>query len=653
MIWDATTMKSRNILLADNDPVFLDNCAEYLESFGYRVVKAANPVEARDILETSYVHLAILDLRLTNDDEKDRSGLMVAKKYAPSIPKIILTKFPAHEDVRDAMMLEQGPLPPAVDFVDKRKDLSALLEAVNQAFALHIHINWDLVIEWKEDKPFGLVNRIEPTIEGVSLLSRVEEFEDLFYRLFGDKNQIRVERLLWEHDRRVALIVFAFKEGMKPESFIVVCGQNAVVNREVQRYKEFAPKAPGDTAIFLSEKTKAETTHFAANVYALAGNDLEEVQTLADLYRLGPEKIFNTALKYLYQVTLKSWHQEKPISERGSTPNVLYSERLHLTNLDPQQLEARISAVESQIPRLNARISQTSETLSVHFKNHTFTHQHPIRLFRQIIESEQLDLFITVPGVLSGDNILVDKTGRTWLTDFAEAGLAPTLWNFVTMEAIIRFDWVETKELQRIYELERSFVFTDFAKPDIRDLEPVMRKAARAIQTIRKLAARTIGNDVVAYQQGLFLIAARRLADFDPIGPVTATELARLGHSLLSMAMIGEILDQEKKDNRSIAPVQSERIRILDEKARIVMVGNRRERLTPQNFVLFKYLYDKANQICSKEELLKEVLKDAYDDGYLHTLVGRIRKTIEDDPENPRFLVTELNAGYRLILKPK
>jgi two-component system KDP operon response regulator KdpE len=95
--------------------------------------------------------------------------------------------------------------------------------------------------------------------------------------------------------------------------------------------------------------------------------------------------------------------------------------------------------------------------------------------------------------------------------------------------------------------------------------------------------------------------------------------------------------------------VRSDQIRIVDEKARIIMVGDRKERLAPQPFEVFRYLYLHANEVCSKEELLK----GEYDEGYLHTLIGRIRKVIEEEPEHPRYLITEPNAGYRLISKPE
>jgi DNA-binding response OmpR family regulator len=262
-------------------------------------------------------------------------------------------------------------------------------------------------------------------------------------------------------------------------------------------------------------------------------------------------------------------------------------------------------------------------------------------------------LVINVPGALTGENILADETGRTWLTDFADAGMAPFFWNYVALEATIRFDWVEISDLLRLQEMEHCLINSDFAKPDIRDLEPNVRKPAQAISMIRKLAARIVGRDERDYHLGLFFQAARRLADHHPGSPLTAGELARLAHTWLAMAMIAEKIKEGKHNPLMSRAVQTSGLRIRDEIARTIFVGNHQVDLAPQPFALLHYLFLNANRVCTKEELIKNVLKNEYKEDYLHTLIGRIRKVIEDDPEIPLYLITVPNAGYRLIPNPE
>lgn len=641
------------ILLADNDPDFLETRTEFLEREGYRIMTAGSPSEAERLLGDARLHLAILDVRLKNDDDdKDISGLGIALNQAyRNVPKIILTGFGGVQVAR-SVLKPSGRFTPAINYIEKAEGPEALIQAVREAFAEHVKINWDLHIDWKARDAFALVNLIEPELERERLLNRAEELEDLFRRLFYEKEHIRIERLLWQHNGRVALVVFAFKEGAKPESFVVVCGQNAIVNEEAQNFDEFAPKAPGDTGVALGEKMRAETTHFAANAYTLAGNDLENVQTLAELYRGGPEKVFNATLGVLYQETLKAWHQEKLVRQGGGILESLYRQRSQLTD-NQERFEERLKAIEIQIPTLETKIERTGETLTTHFKSQSFTYPNPTSLLSQTVGAEQSELLITVPGMLSGDNILTDATGHAWLTDFAEAGLAPLLWNYVTLEAAIRFDWVETKELQRRHELEHCLIFSDFARLDMSDLEPAVRKPARAIQVVRKLAARTVGREEMAYHLGIFFHAGRRLADFNPAYPLTSTELARLAHVLFSMAMIAKKIGEDKDETFGSASAQADELRILDETARKILVGSREVVLARQPFALFHYLFLNANRVCAKDELVKSVLKNEYKEYYLHTLIGRIRKDIENDPDKPRFLITEPSVGYRLIPKPE
>lgn len=122
-----------NILFADNDSFFLTTRSEFLEQHGYQIVPAGEPLEAKRIIEQGQVDLAILDLRLINDDDdKDVSGLSVAKESFPAVPKIIMTRFPSVEAVRAALGPALDGLPPAVDFVAKQEGPQALLTAVRK-----------------------------------------------------------------------------------------------------------------------------------------------------------------------------------------------------------------------------------------------------------------------------------------------------------------------------------------------------------------------------------------------------------------------------------------------------------------------------------------------------------------------------------------
>src|SRR5262245_48079331 len=108
-------MPKPKILLADNVASSIDAYAEYLELFGYNVQKVFTPEDCLRALREGLAHLAILDLRMRDDsDEKDISGLTVAKQSSPHIPKIILTAHPTWEMTRESLVLVDHEFPPAV-----------------------------------------------------------------------------------------------------------------------------------------------------------------------------------------------------------------------------------------------------------------------------------------------------------------------------------------------------------------------------------------------------------------------------------------------------------------------------------------------------------------------------------------------------------
>jgi DNA-binding response OmpR family regulator len=651
-------MADAYILLADNDPDSLALTSEYLESVGYKVLKASSPSEARDILEHHRAHLIILDMRLIDDDnDKDRSGLTLAKEVAPSTPKIILTKFPTYQDVREAMRLDSTSLPPAIDFLNKLDGLEKLEEAVKEAFSTYVRISWDLIIKVNDLNQVGflnLLNLIEPGLEGGLLLNRAEELEDLFRHLFYEKNEIRIDRLLWQREGRIAVSVFAFAEGKAPESLIVVCGQNASVMNEARRYREHAPRAPGPNATVLV--ASGQTTHFAANAYTLAGAKLENVHSLAELYRSGSDKALIAALKTVYERTLTEWHQEKRILEENRTIDELYRERLGFKADRASQgaFKERVQALVRQIPTLGVVIECVSGSLIISFGEQSFSYPDPTSVLYQSFDIGRPALLMNSPGILSGENILSDAGERVWVTDFAAAGLAPLLWNFVALEAAIRFDWIEASKLQWIHDLDQYLLTSEFSRLDTSDIEAPLRKPMKAIHFIRTLAFKTAGRDPINYNLGILFQAASRIVEFNPTFRLTPNELARLAHVLIASAMIcGHVM--KKKHDSAITEQQEQSGIRIDKVNRVVWVGGARVLLSVQSYNLLCNLYDHPNQLRTRRELIEQVLREKYDEldksqiSRLNMAIHRLREKIQDDPEKPRYLVTQPGGGYRLV----
>lgn len=641
------------ILFVDNDPDFLATRAEFLERAGYQVTKATNLADAEKHLREGLIHLAIIDIRMMDDDdEKDVSGMtLINADFARAITKIVLTSFNTPL-VRDLVRAAQPGQPLIIDVIEKGEGPATLIEAVNEAITRHVRINWDLVIDWKARDHFSLVKLIDPELEGERLLNRAEEFKYLLCRLFYEKDQIRIQRLLWQQPGRVALIIIAFKKGMHQESFVVVCGQNAILNQEMGSFKEFAPDAPSETGTKLS--AAEETPHFSANAYTFARMDLEHVKSLNELYHIATPKLFKETLTTLFQRTLAEWHQDRPTYVESSL-ELLYQHRLQLPDIAASHIyfEERVRAIEKHALEHSLRIEHVGDRVSFILGEKEFSFSNPLLLLLSHRNEADGTLIVNVPGNLTGENILVDEASHAWLTDFATAGQAPIFWNYVALEAVIRFDWTDTHSFLRRKELEDCLIHGELTKPDIRSLEPEMKKPAQAIVGLRKLASRVAIQNVADYQLGIFYQASRRLADFNPAYSLSTAEFMRLAHIYLSMAMLTSSLLEKMHGGAAKKTDRAGEIVILDRKARLISVGGRTLRLTRQHYALFEYLYNKAGEVCTKKELVSEALQGNYSEEYAHTLVMRIRKRIEDDPEEPRYLINEPSAGYRLIIKPR
>jgi two-component system KDP operon response regulator KdpE len=90
----------------------------------------------------------------------------------------------------------------------------------------------------------------------------------------------------------------------------------------------------------------------------------------------------------------------------------------------------------------------------------------------------------------------------------------------------------------------------------------------------------------------------------------------------------------------------------IDLAARIVTLAGTRVVLTPKEYKLLQILAQHAGNVVTHQYLLKEVwgTQHVHDTHYLRIFVRKLRQKVEDDPTQPRILLTELGIGYRLAI---
>ena len=88
----------------------------------------------------------------------------------------------------------------------------------------------------------------------------------------------------------------------------------------------------------------------------------------------------------------------------------------------------------------------------------------------------------------------------------------------------------------------------------------------------------------------------------------------------------------------------------VDLARRHVRVGDRDVHLTPIEYKLLAVLVRSSGKVLTHGQLMKEIWGPAHDDQAHHVRVhmAQLRRKLEVDPAQPRYLLTELGVGYRL-----
>ncbi len=81
---------------------------------------------------------------------------------------------------------------------------------------------------------------------------------------------------------------------------------------------------------------------------------------------------------------------------------------------------------------------------------------------------------------------------------------------------------------------------------------------------------------------------------------------------------------------------------------RRVTVGGNEVKLTPTEYSVLQHLAVNANKVLTHTMLLQSVWGSEYhsEKEYLRVFIGRLRKKLEPDPQNPKYILTVPGVGY-------
>ena len=183
--------------------------------------------------------------------------------------------------------------------------------------------------------------------------------------------------------------------------------------------------------------------------------------------------------------------------------------------------------------------------------------------------------------------------------------------------------------LDAFRESRPDLVLLDLMLPGIDGIEVCTRIRAESGVPIIMLTAKTDTADVV---KGL-----ESGADDYMVKPFNPKELVARIRTRLRPA------PPQSQDSLQIGDLT------LDVAGHEVKRGERRINLTPLEFDLLLTLASKPQQVFTREMLLEQVWGYHYkaDTRLVNVHVQRLRAKVEDDPDNPRIVMTVRGVGYR------
>ncbi len=126
-------MKRKKIIIVDDIPEYTDTLEVYLEG-GFEVSKANSLDEAKELFETERIDLAIIDIRLNDDDPDNKDGIKLLKwLYGRETPPSVIMMSAYKEFDYAVEALNAG----ADYFMQKPINPEELKSVVSQIFPDH------------------------------------------------------------------------------------------------------------------------------------------------------------------------------------------------------------------------------------------------------------------------------------------------------------------------------------------------------------------------------------------------------------------------------------------------------------------------------------------------------------------------------------
>ncbi|HID52395.1 MAG TPA: response regulator, partial [Anaerolineae bacterium] len=471
---------TKKILLVEDLDQFYTPISRWLSDAGYRVRVATTYQEAHSALKAEHFHLAIVDVRLDNDDEDNEEGLKLIADMRQmglaELPCIVLTAFADKKWVLRALQ-ELG----ASRVIEKQESgyRRELLQTVDDLFQTAVGINFDLEYIGESERIFSEVAQdvTWKTGEKPPLTLLTPQVQDLFGELFRDADRVFLSKL--QPGLAGAAVIRAqptYSTGGMGRSYVVKVGRRDKVETESRQFQKNVRRfLPANT---VGQMGAAYSRHLGGLLYSFAENEHSILQELDDYYQQTPAEKIIESFRGLFYDTCRNWYDAR-IRDRRDLPQ-LYYEALQL---EPTKLVRRIQVV---LPQLDP------EADTFRFSPDSPPVLNPIAWLNKRRNECVLPVYQCIThGDLTGRNVMVDEAGKCWLIDFYRTEKGHILRDFVILETDIKYRLLAGMKTLDFLKLEKALLDADRSglPPELGpEAGEDVRKAALVVHELRRMA---------------------------------------------------------------------------------------------------------------------------------------------------------------------
>ena len=533
--------KQGRVLIVDDLEQWREELVETMQRGGFYADSASTISQARLLLDETFYHLLVLDIRMDDADQSNTRGLdllheLDERGLSEATKVVMLSGHGTQEQMRTAFREFK-----VADFLSKDKfNNRVFLENVQQVFSNEVNVNLDLDIHWQqvsgpEQLVFNLVVKGTRVKQDATLQNRLAiELDDLLRRLFYQAESLLVQPLTPGQSSTGVLSVQPFYNTGQGRAVVVKYGDFHTIDEEHRNFKQYVLPFIGggrNTTVLALRRTAL----LGGIVYSLLGASNNSLEDFDSFYHHATVPQITEALNRLYFDTCSAWYA----SPSRLHPHNLTTDYLKLLDFKWERLE---QALAKQLTSVQGKQKLYFNSLD---SDRTFTNPLIAAASQSFIRSTYT---CTTHGDFNRHNIFVDKSGHMWLIDFQGTGPGHILRDVAGLDSEVRFGLLAAEEatLEERLKMEDALCSIDrFSQVEQLTTQfPTENKAlAKAYATVVYL--RTIARSLVAHNPNDDISEYYIALLYHAMNTIRFTSLLALRqreHALLSASLLAEKL---------------------------------------------------------------------------------------------------------------